>query len=262
WGPRRDMSVQDSPPPAPFGQTDVRTADLDFDKRMDVVQSISTGGGVAYRIWFNSGNQTYAPPVTVDQEAGFLFSDPGVQIADCNGDRVPDIAQVRPIGVVVTAGLGYGHFAPAITMLLSDYTLDSTQVARAKLTDLNGDGLADLVIERAAPGECWYWLNLGNYTFSARKVITGLPTGLGQNAVTRWADINGNGTTDLIYADQFSTPRLQTVDLGELVGGSTTPNVLTSISNGLGRVTLIGYAPSTSFALADAAAGRSWTNLM
>src|SRR5207302_4330075 len=134
----------DFPPPAPFGEPDVRTADLDFDKRMDVVQSISEG--LAYRIWFNLGNQTYSPPVTVDQEAGFSFSDPTVQIADCNGDRVPDIARVQPIGVVVTAGLGYGHFAPAITMLLSDYTLDSTQVARAKLTDLNGDGLADLVI--------------------------------------------------------------------------------------------------------------------
>jgi RHS repeat-associated protein len=130
------------------------------------------------------------------------------------------------------------------------------------LTDLNGDGLADLVIERAEPGECWYWLNLGNYTFSPRKVITGLPTTLGVNAVTRWADINGNGTTDLIYADQYSLPRLQSVDLVEVLGGGLTPNVLTAISNGIGRVTLIGYAPSTSFALADAAAGQAWSNAM
>ena len=262
WGPRRDMSVQDSPPPAPFGQTDVRTTDLDFDKRMDVVQSISTGGGVAYRIWFNSGNQTYEPPVTVDQEAGFVFSDSGVQIADCNGDRVPDIAQVRPIGVVVTAGLGYGRFAPAITMLLPDYTLDDTQVARAKLTDLNGDGLADLVIERAAPGECWYWLNLGNYSFSTKKVIADLPTAIGINAVVRWADINGNGTTDLVYADHESSPRIQSVDLGELLACGATPNILTTINNGIGRVTTITYQPSTVFALADAAAGTPWPDLM
>src|SRR5437868_5252816 len=33
---RRAMSAQDGAPPAPFGQPDVRTADLDFDKRMDV----------------------------------------------------------------------------------------------------------------------------------------------------------------------------------------------------------------------------------
>jgi hypothetical protein len=35
-----------------------------------------------------------------------------------------------------------------------------------------------------------------------------------------------------------------------------------AISNGIGRVTLIHYQPSTAFALADAAAGQPWTNLM
>ncbi len=262
WGQEQLMSVQDVAPPSPFGDTGVRTADLDFDKRIDVIQSIDTGGGsFEYRIWFNLGNQTYSSSVTVPQNAGYSFADPAVQIADCNGDRVPDIARIQPGGVVVTAGLGYGRFTLPLTMALPDYTLDDTQVSRAKLTDLNGDGLADLVVERAAPGECWYWLNLGNYTFSSRKVITGLPTGLGVNAVTRWADINGNGTTDLIYADQTSVPRLQTVDLGNLLGAAT-PNVLTAISNGIGRVTLIAYQPSTAFALGDAATGQPWTNTL
>jgi hypothetical protein len=61
--------------------------------------------------------------------------------------------------------------------------------------DINGDGLADLV-ERAVPGELWCRLNLANHTFSRRKVITGLPVTIGANVV-RWADVNGNGTTDL-----------------------------------------------------------------
>jgi len=262
WGVRQAMSVQNSAPPAPFGQTGVRTADLDFDKRIDIVQSISTGGATAYRIWFNLGNQTYSPAVTVDQGSGFSFFDSAVQLADCNGDRLPDLARVQAQSVVVQAGLGYGRFADAIAMPLSDYTLDDVQIHRAKLTDLNGDGLADLVIERAAPGQCWYWVNLGNYTFSTRKIITGLPTGLGINAAIRWADLNGNGTTDLIYADHESSPRIQTVDLGEVLNCGATPNVLLAISNGIGRVTLIGYQPSTSFALRDAGDGHPWTNLM
>ena len=41
-----------------------------------------------------------------------------------------------------------------------------------------------------------------------------------------------------------------------------TPNVLTAITNGIGRVTLIGYAPSTRFALEDAAAGHAWPDVM
>jgi hypothetical protein len=64
WGSRVDMSLQDSAPPSPFGESAVRTADLDFDKRIDVVQSVASGNGYAYRMWFNLGNQTYSAPVT------------------------------------------------------------------------------------------------------------------------------------------------------------------------------------------------------
>ena len=50
--------------------------------------------------------------------------------------------------------------------------------------------------ERAAPGQFWYWLNLGNYRFANRKVITDMPVAIGGTAVIRWADVNGNGTFD------------------------------------------------------------------
>ena len=267
WGPRELMSVQDFPPPSPFGSDpNVRTADVDFDKRMDIIQSIDLGGGsVEYRIWFNLGNQTYSPSVTMDQNFGFVFSAPGVQIADFNGDRVPDIAQIRPTDVIVTAGLGYGNFAAPISVVIPDIpggALTDDQIAQAKLTDITGDGLADLVIERAAPGELWYWQNLGNYTFSTLKIITDMPTGIGANAVVRWADINGNGTTDLIYADSQSTPRIRAVDLGELINGNLAPNLLTAISNGIGRVTFVSYSSSTVFRRQDFAAGNPWPDAL
>ncbi len=260
WGPRELMSVQDFPPPSPFGSDpNVRTADIDFDKRIDIIQSIDLGAGnVEYRIWFNLGDQTYSPGVTVPQNFGFVFSAAGVQIADMNGDRVPDIAQVRPTGVIVTAGLGYGNFADPVTVSLPDYVLTDTQIAQAKLMDITGDGLADLVIERAAPGQLWYWVNLGNYSFSTRKVITDMPTGIGANAVVRWADLNGNGTSDLIYADSQSTPRLRAVDVGQLINGNLGPNLLQAISNGLGQVTLVSYSASTAFRIQDSAEGNPW----
>jgi RHS repeat-associated protein len=262
WGERQDMALQNAAPPAPFGVNDVRTADVDFDKRIDVIQSIDVGGGIAYRVWFNLGNQTYSAPVTVESLGGFAFTLTGVQIADCNGDRVPDLAHIQPGAVRVAAGLGYGRFAEPQSLGLPDATLDDLQIAKAKLTDINGDGLADLVLERAAPGACWYWLNLGNYTLSPRKRILDLPALLSANAATRWADLNGNGTTDLIYADSQATPRLRMVELGELVSGGLAPNLLTRIENSIGRVTRIEYAPSTRFALQDAAAGRPWPDAL
>lgn len=257
WSERRDMVANDSAPPAPFGPGSVRTADIDFDKRIDIIQSIDVGGSVAFRVWFNLGNHNYSTPVTVESEGGFDLGQPGVHVVDCNGDRVPDIARIQPGAVRVAAGLGYGRFAPPQSLVLPDFTLDDPQIAAAKLTDINGDGLADLVLERAAPGVCWYWLNLGNYTLDGRRTITGLPAVSAETAV-RWADLNGNGTTDLIYADGTAEPRLQMVELGQLLNGGLAPNLLTRISNGLGRVTTVEYAPSTRFALEDDASGRPW----
>jgi hypothetical protein len=262
WTERQEMTLDDSAPPAPFGEPDVRTADVDFDKRIDIIQSLDLGGGTAYRIWFNLGAQKYSPAITVEPVTAFAFSLAGVQIADCNGDRVPDVARIQPGGVVALAGLGYGRFAEPRSIVLPDTTLDDAQVVKAKLTDLNGDGLADLVLERASPGTCWYWLNLGNYTFSPRKTIVDLPVAVSQNAVVRWADLNGNGSTDLVYADSQAASRLQAVELGELLTGGLSPNTLTRIENGIGRVTQINYAPSTRFALEDAAVGRPWPDLL
>jgi YD repeat-containing protein len=258
WGARQDMALQESAPPAPFGAGDVRTADVDFDKRIDIIQSLDVGNGVAYRVWFNLGNQTYSSPLTVESSGGFAFTLSGVQIADGNGDRVPDIARIQPGAVLVGAGLGYGRFAEPLALVLPDFTLDDVQIARAKLTDINGDGLADLVIERASPGTCWYWLNLGNYTFSSRKRIVDLPAAFSVNAAVRWADLNGNGTVDLVYSDTQAEPRIQMVEVGAILGGGSMPNLLTQIENGVGALTQIEYAPSTRFALEDAAAGRPW----
>ncbi|MBI2927403.1 MAG: VCBS repeat-containing protein [Verrucomicrobia bacterium] len=262
WGKRQAMSIQDFAPPAPFGGTDVRTADIDFDKRIDIIESIAVGDGADYRIWFNLGQQRYSRSSTAPQTAGVMFSLPGVHIADFNGDRVPDIVRVRPTTIVVTVGLGYGNFAAPVMVTIPDPGLDDTQMPKARLQDITGDGLADLVLERAEPGQLWYWLNLGNYTFSPRKIINGMPTGLGLAPAIRWADLNGNGTTDLVYADSQSAPRLRTIDLGELLGCVPGPNILTRISNGIGRVTTIEYAPSTRFALEDGAASQPWPDVM
>ncbi len=258
WGERQEMALQDSSPPAPFGRDNVRLADLDFDKRMDIIQSVLVGDGVLYRIWFNTGNQTYSRALVVSPLVGFDFATPGVQIADCNGDRVPDLYRIQPNSLVALAGLGYGQFAEAKIIPLPDITLDDEQLRKTKLADINGDGLADLVLERASPGECWYWLNLGNYTFSPRKRIIDLPITTSPTAAVRWADLNGNGTTDLIYADSQGIPRIQAVEIGELLNCAPAPNMLLEIDNGIGRVTRIEYAPSTRFALEDEAAGKPW----
>lgn len=266
WGERLSLSIENEAPPSPFGDKNVRTGDLDFDKRTDIIESVQTGGGFDYRVWFCLAERKYSYSVTIPQDNGFDFANPAVQIADLNGDRVPDIAQITLTTVELTSGFGYGRFGPLQNIPIPGESLEPELRSRAKLQDLNGDGLADLVIDRTADGSLWYWLNLGNATFSSRKRISGMPARISSQAATRWADINGNGTADLIYADSQADiaglPRLQSVDLGQVINCGANPNALIRIENSIGRITLISYKPSTEFSLADMVAGTPWPDPM
>jgi RHS repeat-associated protein len=251
WLDRAALAVQDFPPPAPFDNPDVRTADINFDKRIDIIRSVQVGESVAYEIWFNLGKQKYSSRVTTIPARGYRFSDTGVMVGDYNGDRIPDIARIRPTGIEVTAGLGYGRFTDMTFVALPDAeALTDAQVARARLEDVTGDGLEDLVVENAEPGTLWFWVNQGNYTLSARRTITDLPLAVGTTQV-RWADMNGNGTVDLVVADDGGSPRLRIVDLGLLLGYAPRPNLLTEIRNGLGAVTRLEYRSSVDSMLED-----------
>ena len=262
WSERRRMSIQDTAPPAPFANADVKTADLDFDKRMDVVQSTDNG----YTIWFNVEEGKYSREVRTAgaayQGSVIRFSFTGVHLEDLNGDRMNDVARIRPTQVIYCANLGHGLFDSAVAIPIPDTVLtDGTggQVDRAELKDINGDGLADLVLEGAQVNELWYWINLGNDALSTKHIVTDMPTVYGPNTVTRWADINGNGTTDLIHADSSAASRIVALDIGVLAGGSTHPNLLTGIDNGLGVVTGITYKGSTEYYREAVEAGRPWS---
>jgi RHS repeat-associated protein len=258
WEAGRLMDAADFPPPAPFGNRDVRVADVDFDKRVDVIRSLPDGSG--YRYWLNLGRQTYSRELSADAAEAFPLdlAQSGTELADLNGDRIPDLTRIRPQGIEFAAGLGYGRFTQKEFLVLSDPPDDETVMAKAKLTDITGDGLADLVIEQPQPGELWYWVNLGNRTFSTRHRITGLPIPENLGVALRWADVNGNGTADLVYADSKAENRLASVDVGELAGCAPGNHLLNAITNGIGRVTTITYKPSTEYRLADAEAGKPW----
>src|SRR5262249_25089121 len=63
WGTRTPLSRQDSLPPVPSAGTSTQTADINFDKRTDIIRSIPYGGSFAYEIWFNLPNGHYSKSV-------------------------------------------------------------------------------------------------------------------------------------------------------------------------------------------------------
>jgi RHS repeat-associated protein len=263
WGERQPMSVQETAPPAPHAFDAVKSTDLDFNKRMDVVQSTENG----YTVWYNYRNGVYSKPVRLNgarsQGRVLQFDDSGVDFADINGDRVNDVVRITPTQIIYAAGMGHGRFAPAIAIPIPGIVLtdgNNGEVQRAKLTDINGDGLDDLVLERATSNELWFWLNLGTLAFSERYRVTGMPSQGSAGMTVRWADLNGNGTTDLVYADSDAEPRLWMIDLGELINGSAQPYLLSRIENGLGITTHIQYQSSTEQYLAAGTGGEPWVS--
>ncbi|GIK15989.1 MAG: hypothetical protein BroJett003_09530 [Planctomycetota bacterium] len=263
WSAGRRMSAGHRPPPAPFGEgnRNVRMSDLSLNKRIDVLQS-DNGALLA---WYNQGNGTYTGPILTDAPRDgsrpVEFSDPGVFLVDVNGDRVPDVAKITAVGVLWWPGSGYARFGARREMRLPDRALDDRpggNLERARLEDISGDGLADLVVERARGDELWFWQNLGDDRLDTSRVVIDLPVTPG--ATAHWADLNGSGTTDLIYANSsLPSSRLRCVDLGELIGGTSHANLLTLIDNGYGRKTKIAYRTTCDLAVEARFAGNPWT---
>jgi len=263
WGARRRMEAGDTFPPAPFTSGDVLAADLDNDKRTDVVLSTDAG----YALWLNLGDGRYARELRTTgarwRGETIRLSTPGVHLADMNGDRLPDVVRVTPTLLAVAAGMGRGAFAPAVEVPIPDAVLTDGpdgQVGRARLEDVDGDGLADLVVERAEANELHLWLNLGTDALGQRRIVGDVPSVYSAGTAVRWADLNGNGTTDLVYADAAAEDRIRAVDLGELLG-AVHRNLLTRIENGLGVTTEISWRTSTEDYL-DARAVRPWTSTL
>lgn len=253
WGTRTPLSSTDIVPPSPFAAGgDVRSIDLNFDKRTDIIRSTSVGGDLAYQVWFNLSDDTYSQRTTFSPHTGYDLSNPSVQSADLNGDRLTDIAWIRPSQILFTASYGRGNFGPEQAITIPGLTLSSEEIAKASLRDVNGDGLADLVVDRAEPQTIWIWPNRGNGTFGLRMRVTGLPSSASTNAV-RWVDINGNGTMDIVFADSSAPEgeRITALDLGELLECVPHPWLLKTITNGIGRLEELEYTTSTEFAVAD-----------
>ena len=118
------------------------------------------------------------------------------------------------------------------------------------LQDVNGDGQTDLLIISGS----WvvYYLNDGNGHFGpARGDYRGLPETY-QTRKLLFADMNGNGTTDIVWVTMED--KIVYLDLTE----SPFYGQLTRIDNGMGAVTSISHRSSTEYLVEAKRAGKPW----
>lgn len=132
------------------------------------------------------------------RDNGLLAPGP-VQIADVNGDRIPDLV-VTSRGaneMFVYLGLGQSQFAAPKEFFTG------TSPSSLTISDLNGDQIPDFVITNAGSNDVSIFLGRGQG--SDWTVDTGPRLRVGQRPInTTVVDANGDGVKDIFCVDQDS----------------------------------------------------------
>lgn len=261
WG---DEIPYDYPYP-PMDDVHACMVDLDFDKKTDFMKV--TQAGVQYYFnkgqgWSESDFYLFGESILADMGPQIQFVDgdgkrnPYIRMADMNGDRLQDIVSFILMGnqleVSYWPNMGWGRW-DFNKNLGEGITIPSVEAEDLLLFDVNGDGLSDLVA--VDNGTLFFWVNLGS-SWSQGFTVSDTPTYIRGTTILRQADMNGNGTTDLVW-ENWENPedcRIQYLDFV----GRIKSQLLCLIDNGLGRQTSIEYRASTRYYVEARQKGNPW----
>lgn len=180
-------------------------SDVDADGRLDL---IATGDGDVGFWARDGGGNGWGNFRAFRQVPLNVRSDPQARWVDLTGDGLPDILITRADELVWLHSLGTEGYAAAVRRLdvprepfggAAAIFADGTETLF--IADMSGDGLPDLV--RIRNGSVVYWPSLGYGRFGLPVVMSDCPL-LDQTQQfdprrVRLADIDGSGTTDLLY---------------------------------------------------------------
>jgi RHS repeat-associated protein len=256
WSPFRPFARVPSFDPA---DPNLRFLDLDGDGLADVLVAEDE-----VFVWSRSlGKDGFERPQVVrkrsNEDAGptFVFADArqSIFVADMTGDGLVDLVRVRNGEICYWPNLGYGQFGGKITMG-SAPRFDRPEAfdpRRLRFGDVDGSGTSDIAYVR--PDGVALYLNQAGNRWSDATVVAGIPGRPGTNV--ELVDLLGTGTACLVWSSPEPVDALRAVRYVDLLA-STKPHLLNHVSNNLGLETRVAYASSTSFYLADRAAGNPW----
>src|SRR5262245_40435657 len=138
-----------------------------------------------------------------ERSVSFLPDDSGLggartlEIADVTGDGQPDLIVGHPRSLEVWSRSGATLFRPQSSVLLPPLPDGAVEI---RLTDLDGDGDLDLVLETGR-GDLALWIQRASGSFSEETSRRLLGTSkIGALAALRVVDLDGNGTPDLFLS--------------------------------------------------------------
>jgi RHS repeat-associated protein len=201
FGPQKKIAVKPSLAALSGGRQQL--LDLAGDGRLDVVEFDGPVPGFFERTQ-DDGWENFRPFVSLPN---ISWRDPNLRFVDLTGDGHADVMIVKGEVLAWYPSLAEEGFSPAAEILMP---LDEEKGPRLVsddgtqsicLADMSGDGLADLV--RIRNGEVSYWPNLGYGRFGAKVTMDNAPLFDPVNQFNpkcvRLTDIDGSGTTDIIY---------------------------------------------------------------
>ena len=177
--------------------------DLAGDGRPDVVQLAGPDSGFYER----AEDAQWEPFTAFRALPNRDWGDPNLRFTDLDGDGRADVLITEHDALTWHPSLGEDGFGPErrVSAPWDEERGPALVFADGEqsvyLADMSGDGLTDLV--RIRNGEVCYWPNLGYGRFGPKVTMDGAPwfdrPGLFDHRQVRVADIDGSGTTDIIY---------------------------------------------------------------
>ena len=239
--------------------TQVRFADLDGD---GVVDAIRTSQRALY-LYFNRGGTGWDPPIRIERVhdlarfPDLFFSDPRVKLADMSGDGLTDIVQVHGAALDWWPHYGNGRFGDRITLSIQPPVGVRFDPGRLFLSDINGDGVADLVYVES--DSVRLWVNQSGRALVSAGEIAYTPAATATNVLL--ADMFGTGTLGLVWSYPRSGIHDRNYKYLDFTGGHR-PYLLESIEDGTGLTTEVEYRPSTEHSQLAARERRPWRSTL
>ncbi len=243
-----------------WSDPNLRQVDLTGDGRPDLLitehECLCWYASQSRRGW--GGRHEVAKVLDEERGPAVAFADAtqSIHLADMSGDGLKDIVRVRDGEVCYWPNMGYGHFGPKITMDRPPaFEPDGAfNPRRVRLADVDGSGTTDLVY--LGQEVVRFWLNQSGNSFAAAQRIDIFPD-VDNLASVQVTDLLGTGTGCLVWTSPLPDDRDGPIRYVELMSQGK-PYLLEQVDNGMGAVTRVQYAPSTTFYLADRRAGRPW----
>ncbi len=257
WTPLQTFS---SLPIVDWDDPNLRMIDLDGDGHADVL--ITEDDAI---VWYPSlaedgfsAAQRVITPRLDDDGPRLIIADgtDSVLLADMSGDGLTDLVRVRNGEVCYWPNLGYGRFGRKITMDDAPW-FDRDELfdpRRLTMADVDGSGVTDLIY--FGPQKPQIYLNQSGNGWAPGTSLAATPEVDDHTTVTV-ADLFGTGTACLVWSTSRPGEARRSLRYLDLYGGQK-PHLLTYVTNNLGGETTIRYASSTTFYLADKAAGQPW----